>query len=74
VLHERSDRPQLPIGEVESIVINAHYEAGLGWVLGIVVRRQFQTWQDAASGRYELLSTPEMASVIEATLALELKV
>jgi hypothetical protein len=74
VLYDRSEQPRLLPGEPESIVINAHYEAGLGWHLGIVIRRQFQEWADASSGTYELLSTPELVSVIEATLCLELRV
>lgn len=61
-------------GEVESVSVLATYVAGLGWDLTINARRQFQTWSEAAHGRYERLTTAEMVTTIDAALCAELKV
>ena len=74
MLTDDSANPRLVCGEPESVSVAAHYVAGLGWHLTILVRRQFQEWSEASKGVYERLTTPEMVCVIDAALSTELKV
>lgn len=74
MLRENGSAPRLVTGEPESVSVAAHYVAGLGWHLTILVRRQFQEWSEASKGVYEQLTTPEMVCVIDAALSAELRV
>lgn len=64
---------RLPLGEVESIYVATNFVAGRGWDLGLGVRRQFESWAEARRWSYELLSTPEMLTTLDADLASVLK-
>jgi hypothetical protein len=74
VLLNDHDPSRLLPGEPESISIGATYVAGSGWDCNIHIRRQFQTWAEAAHGHYEMLSTPELVTLLDAALSAELKV
>lgn len=74
MLRNRDSDGRLLPGEPESVIVQATYVAGLGWQCDILVRRQFQDWMEASRGRYEQLSTPELVTLIDATLASELRV
>jgi hypothetical protein len=74
MLRPRSETARLTPGEPESVTVAANYVAGRGWFCVIRVRRQFQGWDEASSGTYDLLSTPELVTLIDATLAAELRV
>ena len=73
MLPRREINGQVLPGEAEAISVLATYVAGSGWDLQINIRRQFQTWGEAAHGAYEFLTTPELLTVIDAALASELK-
>jgi hypothetical protein len=64
---------RLPIGEIEAVNVQAVYVVGLGWNLRIGARRQFQGWDEASRGEYQMLTTPELLSVIDSALAVELE-
>jgi hypothetical protein len=66
--------PRLIAGEPEALVVSAHFVVGLGWSLKISVRRQFQLWGEAATGTYDMLSTPELYDVVCSALGHELDV
>lgn len=67
------DADHLLPGAPEAVNVHAVYVVGSGWHLDISVRRQFQEWAQASRGRYELLSTSELLSVVESSLGWELE-
>ena len=64
---------RLWIGAPESVAITASCTPGQGWTLTVSVRRQFESWADAATGHYDFLTTEELADVVAASLAAELE-
>jgi len=53
----------------EALAISAYYEGPRGWTLSIRCRRQGESWADGYVEHYELLSTAEMADVIDRACA-----
>jgi len=73
MLQRQNDDGRLIAGEPEAISIQSTFVAGVGWTCAIHIRRQFQSWDQAAHGHYEMLSTPELVTLIDAAVCAELK-
>jgi len=54
---------------VDAVTIQANHDAGEGWRLVVITKRQDEQWADAVRSEYSRLSTEELLDVIDSELA-----